>query len=131
MFSIRGFDLSQQLTSHEQKALILQIQQWAAELGFQQVGITDVDLGEHEGYLQKWLNAGYHGSMDYMARHGSKRARPQELVPGTCRVLSLRMDYLAPDTQPLEVLDAPDKAYISRYTLGRDYHKLVRKRLAG
>jgi epoxyqueuosine reductase len=68
--------------------------------------------------------------MDYMARHGSKRARPQELVPGTCRVLSLRMDYLAQDTQPLEVLASPDKAYISRYTLGRDYHKLIRKRLA-
>ncbi len=130
MYSIRGPDLSQQPTSHEQKALILQIRQWATELGFQQMGITDVDLGEHEAYLQKWLDAGYHGSMEYMARHGSKRARPQELVPGTCRVLSLRMDYLAQDTQPLEVLAAPDKAYISRYTLGRDYHKLIRKRLA-
>ena len=122
--------MSQQLTSQEEKLLADQIQQWATELGFQQVGITDVDLGEHEAYLQKWLDAGYHGSMDYMARHGSKRARPQELVPGTCRVLSLRMDYLAQDTQPLEVLASPDKAYISRYTLGRDYHKLVRKRLA-
>ncbi len=122
--------MPQQLTSQEEKLLVDQIQQWAAELGFQQVGITDVDLGEHEAYLQKWLDAGYHGSMDYMARHGSKRARPQELVPGTCRVLSLRMDYLALDTQPLEVLASPDKAYISRYTLGRDYHKLIRKRLA-
>lgn len=122
--------MSQQLTPQEEKRLADQIQQWATELGFQQVGITDVDLGEHEAYLQKWLDAGYHGSMDYMARHGSKRARPQELVPGTCRVLSLRMDYLAQDTQPLEVLASPDKAYISRYTLGRDYHKLIRKRLA-
>jgi len=106
------------------------IRQWAAELGFQQVGITDVDLGEHEDYLQKWLDAGYHGEMEYMARHGTKRSRPEELVPGTCRVISLRMDYLADDTQPLEVLESPDKAYISRYTLGRDYHKLIRNRLA-
>ena len=107
-----------------------QIKQWATELGFQQVGITDIDLGENEAYLHKWLDAGYHGSMDYMARHGSKRSRPEELVPGTCRVISLRMDYLTCDTQPLEILASPDKAYISRYTLGRDYHKLIRKRLA-
>ena len=111
-------------------SLEIQIQQWARELGFQQVGITDVDLGENEAYLQKWLDAGYHGSMDYMASHGSKRSRPQELIPGTCRVISLRMDYLTPDTQPLEILNSPEKAYISRYTLGRDYHKLIRKRLA-
>ena len=65
-------------------ALLEDIRGWAAELGFQQLGVTDVDLGEHEGYLQKWLDAGYHGTMDYMARHGSKRSRPGELVPGTC-----------------------------------------------
>ena len=106
------------------------IHQWAAELGFQQVGITGVDLTEHEKYLQKWLDAGYHGSMDYMARHGNKRSRPEELIPGTLRVISLRMDYLAPETQPLEVLDSPQKAYVSRYALGRDYHKLIRKRLS-
>lgn len=106
------------------------IRGWAAELGFQDVGISDIDLGEHEDYLQRWLDAGYHGSMSYMANHGSKRARPAELIPGTCRVLSLRMDYLADDTQPLQVLESPEKAYISRYTLGRDYHKLIRKRLA-
>ena len=111
-------------------SLETQIQQWAGELGFAQVGITDVDLGENEAYLQKWLDAGYHGSMEYMASHGSKRSRPEELIPGTCRVISLRMDYLTPDTQPLEILASPDKAYISRYTLGRDYHKLIRKRLA-
>ena len=94
------------------------------------MGITDVDLGEHEDYLQRWLDSGYHGSMAYMARHGSKRTRPDELVPGTLRVISLRMDYLEPETQALEVLAAPQKAYISRYTLGRDYHKLIRKRLS-
>jgi epoxyqueuosine reductase len=125
-----GPKLSRQLSAQEQAAMTAQIRVWAAELGFQQLGIADIDLAEHEAYLQKWLDAGYHGSMDYMAHHGSKRARPQELVPGTCRVISVRMDYLADDTLPLEVLAAPDKAYISRYALGRDYHKLVRKRLA-
>jgi len=109
---------------------VQKIRAWATELGFQQMGITGVDLGEHEGYLQKWLDAGYHGSMEYMARHGNKRTRPGELVPGTLRVISLRMDYLEPDTQPLEILAAPHKAYISRYTLGRDYHKLIRQRLS-
>lgn len=122
--------LTQQLTSQELEALSQKIRQWATELGFQQLGVTGVDLGEHEAYLQKWLDAGYHGSMDYMARHGSKRSRPQELVPGTLRVLAVRMDYLERDTQALEVLASPRKAYISRYALGRDYHKLIRKRLS-
>jgi epoxyqueuosine reductase len=103
---------------------------WASELGFQQVGITDVDSGVHEGYLQHWLGRDYHGSMDYMQKHGSKRSRPHELIPGTARVICLRMDYLAQDSQPLDILENADKAYISRYTLGRDYHKLIRKRLA-
>ncbi len=79
-------------TQAELDELPAKIRAWAAELGFQQVGITDVDLGAHEAHLEKWLAAGYHGSMDYMARHGSKRSRPAELVPGTARVLSLRMD---------------------------------------
>jgi epoxyqueuosine reductase len=117
--------------SHEElDDLAGRIRDWAGELGFQQVGITDVDLGEHEGYLRKWLDAGYHGEMEYMQRHGQKRSRPDELVPGTCRVITVRMDYLAGDTQPLQVLQSPDKAYVSRYTLGRDYHKLIRGRLA-
>lgn len=122
--------MSQQLTPQNPDTLLQNIRDWAAELGFQQLGITGVDLGEHEAYLQKWLDAGYHGSMEYMARHGSKRSRPAELVPGTLRVISLRMDYLEPDTQPLDILASPQKAYISRYTLGRDYHKLIRKRLS-
>jgi epoxyqueuosine reductase len=110
--------------------LARQIRQWADELGFQQVGICGVELGEHPAYLERWLAAGYHGEMDYMARHGSRRSHPEQLVPGTLRVLSLRMDYLAEGCEPLRVLENPQKAYISRYTLGRDYHKLVRKRLA-
>ena len=107
-----------------------EIRGWAEELGFQQLGITGIDLGEHPDYLQRWLDAGYHGEMAYMSRHGSKRGRPEELVPGTLRVLSLRMDYLDDGRDPVQVLENPDKAYVSRYTLGRDYHKLIRKRLA-
>ncbi len=122
--------MSRELTEEEAAALAEQIREWAAELGFQQLGITDVDLAEHEGYLQKWLDAGYHGTMAYMARHGSKRSRPAELEPGTRRVISVRMDYLASDTQPLQVLQSPEKAYVSRYALGRDYHRLLRKRLS-
>ncbi|NQX88777.1 MAG: tRNA epoxyqueuosine(34) reductase QueG [Halioglobus sp.] len=110
--------------------LMRQIRGWADELGFQQVGVTDVDLGEHERYLQKWLAAGYHGEMAYMDRHGQKRSRPQDLVPGTIRVISLRMNYLPGGAQAEAVLASSETAYISRYALGRDYHKLIRKRLA-
>ena len=84
-------------------------QDWGRELGFQQVGISDVELGEHEAHLQRWLEAGYHGEMDYMAAHGSKRSRPAELVPGTLRVISLRMDYLPGDTRMAQVLATPEK----------------------
>ncbi|MBU2156614.1 MAG: tRNA epoxyqueuosine(34) reductase QueG [Gammaproteobacteria bacterium] len=110
-------------------ALAQSIKDWGRELGFQQVGITDVQLGEHEAHLQRWLDAGYQGEMDYMAAHGSKRSHPDELVPGTLRVVSLRMDYLPGDTQMVKRLSEPEKAYVSRYALGRDYHKLIRKRL--
>jgi len=109
--------------------LVQSIKDWGRELGFQQVGIADVDVGEHEAHLQRWLDAGYHGEMDYMAAHGSKRAHPDQLVPGTLRVISLRMDYLPGDTQMAKRLTQPEKAYVSRYALGRDYHKLIRKRL--
>lgn len=105
------------------------IKLWAQELGFQKVGICDVDLSEHEGALQKWLDAGYHGEMDWMARHGMMRARPAELLPGTIRVISARMDYLPPEAQFASNLSDPTQAYISRYALGRDYHKLVRNQL--
>ncbi|QLF92885.1 tRNA epoxyqueuosine(34) reductase QueG [Pseudomonas sp. ABC1] len=110
-------------------ALARSIKDWGRELGFQQVGISGLDLAEHEAHLQRWLEAGYHGEMDYMAAHGSKRSRPDELVPGTLRVISLRMDYLPGDTRMTQRLAEPEKAYVSRYALGRDYHKLIRKRL--
>lgn len=110
-------------------ALARRVKDWGRELGFQQVGIAGIELGEHEAHLRRWLAAGHHGEMDYMAAHGDKRSRPAELVPGTLRVISLRMDYLPGDTRMAEVLAQSDKAYLSRYALGRDYHKLIRKRL--
>lgn len=102
---------------------------WGQELGFQKVGICDVDLSEHEQALQAWLDAGFHGEMDWMARHGMMRARPAELLPGTLRVISVRMNYLPPQAEFAANLANPNQAYISRYALGRDYHKLVRNQL--
>lgn len=102
---------------------------WGQELGFAHVGIAGVDLGEHERHLQRWLDAGYQGEMEYLGAHGSKRSHPDQLIPGTVRVVSLRMDYLPGDTQMAQRLAQPEKAYVSRYALGRDYHKLVRKRV--
>jgi epoxyqueuosine reductase len=110
--------------------LATDIKRWGRELGFQQVGITDIELGEQEARLQEWLAKGYHGSMEWLATHGNKRSRPAELVPGTVRVISVRMDYLPGDTQQIKILKDSTKAYISRYALGRDYHKLIRKRLS-
>lgn len=109
--------------------LAQQIKIWGKELGFQKVGICDVDLSEHEAALQKWLDQGYHGSMDWMARHGMMRTRPNELLPGTVRVISVRMDYLPPEAKFASNLANKNHAYISRYALGRDYHKLLRKQL--
>jgi epoxyqueuosine reductase len=105
------------------------IKAWGEALGFQQVGIADIDLSRHEHKLQAWLDAGYHGQMNFMAEHGMKRARPAELLPGTLRVISVRMDYLPPDAKFAQTLKNKNTAYISRYALGRDYHKLLRNRL--
>lgn len=106
------------------------IRDWATELGFQQVGISDGRLPEAEKRLGDWLDAGYHGDMDYMRQHGRKRSRVEELVPGTRRVISVRMDYLPEQSaDPSEALASPERAFIARYALGRDYHKLMRKRL--
>jgi epoxyqueuosine reductase len=111
------------------QALAEQIKLWGTQLGFQQVGISDIDLSRHETELQRWLDAGYHGNMDWMARHGMMRARPAELLPGTLRVISARMDYLPEEAQFAANLKDQSQAYISRYALGRDYHKLVRNQL--
>jgi epoxyqueuosine reductase len=110
--------------------LVSDIRQWGYDLGFQQIGISDIDLHQHQQHLQHWLEKNFHGEMHYMQSHGDKRSHPEQLLPGTIRVLSARMDYL-PDTGDMQqVLNDSHKAYISRYALGRDYHKLMRKRLA-
>lgn len=106
------------------------IRQWGMELGFQQMGITDIDLTSYEDRFLEWLAKGFHGEMDYMHKHGSKRFRPNELIDHTLRIISARMDYLPAEMQSHEVLNDPEKGYISRYALGKDYHKLIRKRLA-
>ncbi|MEJ2141522.1 MAG: tRNA epoxyqueuosine(34) reductase QueG [Gammaproteobacteria bacterium] len=109
--------------------LINKIRQWGSELGFQSIGVSNVDLSETEADLQKWLDAGFHGDMDWMAHHGKKRTRPAELEPGTVSIISARMDYYPDARQAEAVLQNPQQAYVSRYALGRDYHKLLRKRL--
>jgi epoxyqueuosine reductase len=116
-------------------ALARAIKAWGRELGFAEVRIADIDLSHAEAGLQAWLDAGSHGEMDYMATHGMKRARPAELVPGTVRVISARMDYLPQGTQPSwrarehARQGDPHAAVVSVYARGRDYHKVLRQRL--
>ena len=110
--------------------LLQSITNWASELGFQQLGVSDIDLSDAEKHLNNWLAAGFHGEMNYMHKHGSKRSHPEELVDKTCRVISVRMDYMPPDCELSDaVLANPSLGFISRYALGRDYHKVMRKRL--
>lgn len=109
--------------------LTAQIKQWALDLGFSQVGIADTDLQLEEQRLQQWLDQGMHGEMQYMAQHGMMRARPTELLPGTLRVISVRLDYLPKAAGFATNLADPTQAYISRYALGRDYHKIIRQKL--
>ena len=111
------------------KRLARQIKRWGMDLGFQRVAIGDTELEEAEGHLARWLARGFHGDMDYMARHGRKRTRPAELVAGTLRVISVRMDYLPDEPDPAVILLDPARAFVSRYALGRDYHKVLRNRL--
>ncbi|MEW5768850.1 MAG: tRNA epoxyqueuosine(34) reductase QueG [Pseudomonadota bacterium] len=105
------------------------LRQWARELGFADLSFAAAELGDAERRLMDWLDAGYHGGMDYMARHGATRAHPKALVPGTCSILSVRLDYLPGDDKAWATLNTPERAYVARYALGRDYHKLVRQRL--
>jgi epoxyqueuosine reductase len=119
-----------QMKPEQLHALAGRIRAWGRELGFQQTGISDIELETAEQHLQDWLAKGFHGSMDYMERHGTKRSRPQELVTGTRRVISVRMDYLPePSGHAVRVLRNKNLAYISRYALGRDYHKVMRSKL--
>ena len=106
------------------------IKTWGRELGFQQVGITGVDLAEDEQQLHDWLAQGQHGEMDYMQRHGDKRSRPQALIPGTLRIVSVRLDYgTSDDAAAWQTLEDGERAYVARYALGRDYHKVLRGKL--
>lgn len=126
----RGVINLEKLEAADYQKLAAQIKSWGLELGFQQVGIADVDLSEDETHLLNWLDGDNHGEMHYMSKHGSKRYRPAELHPGTIRVISVRMDYLPPDaSHPKQVLSNPDLGFVSRYALGRDYHKIIRNRL--
>jgi epoxyqueuosine reductase len=117
-------------TPFDPGTLAAAIKRWGEELGFQQVGIAEIKLAEDERKLGRWLERGWHGEMDYMRRHGTRRSRPAELVPGTVRVISARMDYLPPAARDSwSVLRERTLGFISRYALGRDYHKLMRRRL--
>ena len=107
-----------------------QIRHWSGELGFDGVGISDTQISTAEQYLFTWLKGGYHGEMDYLARHGTRRSRPAELIPGTNRVIGVRMNYWCdPTSSATPILSDPEAAYISRYALGRDYHKMMRRKL--
>jgi epoxyqueuosine reductase len=102
----------------------------AAGLGFQQLGVAGIDLAADEARLERWLAEGRHGTMKFMTRHGRRRSRPAELIPGTLRVICVRMDCFAPDAAAAEgVLADGSRAYVARYALGRDYHHIVRNRL--
>ena len=107
-----------------------QIKRWGEALGFQQIGVCGIELDEDESHLHTWLRRNFHGEMHYMTAHGSKRTHPEQLIPGTISVISARMDYMPPDSKhPATVLSQKELAYISRYATGRDYHKLLRRRL--
>ena len=111
--------------------LFEQAKEWGLELGFQQLGVSDIDLKKAEGELKIWLSKQFHGEMDYMARHGTKRTRPEALIPGTVRVITVRMDYWPEESaEPWGVINDDKQGFISRYALGRDYHKVMRKRLS-
>lgn len=110
--------------------LAADIKRWGQALGFAEVGITDTDLQHAEVEHQQWIDKGFHGDMDYMAKHGTKRTRPAELVPNTIRVISARLDYKPPQAKDSwQVMEDGQQAFISRYALGRDYHKVMRQKL--
>ena len=117
------------LQQQDMAQLTTQIKQWGLELGFQQVGISGVDLGEHPQHLQNWLDKGFHGDLNYMAAHGAKRGRPDLLEAYAQRVISVRMDYLVDKPKARSIPENPHQGVIARYALGRDYHKTLRRRL--
>lgn len=117
------------MNNEQASALLAQIRQWSQELGFQQLAVSDIDLSAYQPHLDRWLARNFHGEMDYMLRHRDLRLAPDQLHPDTIRVISVRMDYSLSKEQSLTPLKQKEKAYVSRYARGRDYHKLIRKRL--
>ncbi|MGH8077148.1 MAG: QueG-associated DUF1730 domain-containing protein, partial [Lysobacter sp.] len=117
-------------TPPDYAVLATRIRELAREFGFQRCGITGIELGEDEAHLQQWLAEGLYGSLAWMARHGEMRSRPAELLPGTLRVISVGLDYgRRDDDEAWQTLADGERAYVARYALGRDYHKLMRQRL--
>lgn len=116
-------------TPEQLQAMKPVLRQWATELGFADLAFASAELEGAEQRLMEWLGGDYHGNMDYMARYGATRARPRELVPGTCSILTARLDYLPGGDDAWSTLGQPEQAYLARYALGRDYHKMVRTRL--
>jgi epoxyqueuosine reductase len=120
-----------ELDEQQLARLAADIKTIGCELGFQKIGVSGIELGDDERRLEQWLAAGRHGTMDYMRKHGRKRSRPGELVAGTVRVISARMSYWPRGAREARtVLDSPSLGYVARYALGRDYHKVLRRRLA-
>ena len=128
--AMNGSTRSERQPGPSTAALVEDIKRWGAELGFARIGIATIDLAQDEAHFRDWLDAGFDGDMEYMSRHGTKRSRPGELLPGTVSCISARMDYW-PQTaaDAAGVLADGSLAYVSRYALGRDYHKLMRSRL--
>lgn len=116
-------------TLYEQLAAL--IKTWGKEAGFQQIGIADTDLLREKNRFDRWIAHGYHGTMEWLGNNRDKRIHPEKLHANTVRIISARMDYLPPETRQVKILKSSQKAYVSRYALGRDYHKLIRKRLNG
>jgi epoxyqueuosine reductase len=117
-------------TAVEETGVEARVKRWGRELGFDAIAIAGTDLATEEARLLEWLGRGWHGEMDYMARHGARRARPSELIPGTLSVITARLNYMPADAHDsVEVLDDPERAFVSRYALGRDYHKVLRAKL--
>lgn len=117
------------MTEIDFRQLATDIKDWGVELGFQEVSITDIDLSKYEHHLEEWIDRNYHGVMSYMADNHDKRCHPEQLVPGTIRVVCVRLDYALESDDSLDSMHNTGKAYVSRYARGRDYHKLIRKRL--
>lgn len=118
-----------QISQEHQSELRSLLNDWSQFEGFQQVGVAGVDLGRHQQHLQDWLDHGFAGEMQYMHAHDGKRSQPDKLIPGTTRVICFRLDYLKPGPDPSGLITSDQKAYIARYSLGRDYHKVIRQKL--